>query len=324
MGLNSDTYFYHGSVRKIVSIFGSFFNEIYTGRRRDDGTLANMSKVPLSYGPRAKFLSRIREREALSTEESQIAIKLPRMSFEILSMDYDIQSVMNRMNRRKFAIQGTDSEVEAVWQSVPYNMNIELNILSRTQDDALQILEQILPTFSPEYTVSVKDLEGPGTVTDTPFVLTGVELTDDYQGEYLERRPIVYTLIFQTKVKFISTVERKKVIQRAIANVNDIDNEGFYSKTVNDGVTPNDFVSSVDPADRYRITIDPAGDTEIGYVVGESVVGNNTGHSGIVQSVSANSVVVNSLDQLMLINENLIGETSGANYKIVGIELVLF
>lgn len=187
-------YFYNGTTKKVISVFGSMFNNIYVTRKEGDKT-TNTMRVPISYGPKKKFLARIEE------GESGVAIKLPRMSFEITSLGYDSTAKLNRLNRVVYT--GTkEAGVTSSWQNVPYDVSLSLSIYGNTQDDVLQVLEQILPTFTPEYTVTIKGLEGEGTLTDVPFTLNGISLEDSYEGDFNTRRTIIYTLDFTAKIKY--------------------------------------------------------------------------------------------------------------------------
>lgn len=218
-------YFYNKTIRKTVAVFGSLFNDIIVRRQSGDRIL-NTIKVPLAYGPIEKFLARIDELDKL--EEQAIAIKLPRMSFEIDDISYDSTQKLNRMNDRIF--EATDPlKRKVVKQSVPYIITMSLNVMSRTQDDALQVIEQILPTFAPEYTVTVKDFEGPGSKTDVPIVLTGTSFSNEYEGDFANSRQlIVYTMSFSVKIKFSGRVQEKRVI-------NDVDIDLFnYSGSLTD------------------------------------------------------------------------------------------
>ena len=188
-------YFYNESLKKIVSVFGTIFNDIEVANI-SGGKMVGVKRVPLAYAPKEKYLARIK------TElERDVALKLPRMSFEMTDISYDDVTKLNRMNR---CIQ-TDAEGNKVkvWQSSPYLLTFSLNIMSRGQDEALQILEQILPHFNPNYTLSVKGLEGPESKTDIPIALEGVAFEDSYEGDFeSSRRLIIYTLTFTLRTKF--------------------------------------------------------------------------------------------------------------------------
>jgi hypothetical protein len=217
-------YFYNQTMKKAVAVFGTIFNNIKIVRQG-----GSMGRVPLAYGPKSKFLSRIATERDEAASRS-IAIKLPRMSFEITSISYDTTAKLNRMNKRLFPVSGSSVNKDTVMQSVPYKLGIQLNILATTQDDALQIFEQILPSFTPEYTVAIKNMEGPDTSTDVPIVLNGVSFTDDYEGSYESRRTLIYTLEFEMRVRFAGTTSEGKVIR--------IVDTYFYSKMLDNDDSP--------------------------------------------------------------------------------------
>jgi hypothetical protein len=200
-------YFYNQTMKKAVAVFGTIFNNIKIVRQG-----GSMERVPLSYGPKAKFLSRINSDRNEAVNRS-IAIKLPRMAFEITSISYDTTAKLNRMNKRFFPIDGNNTKKNTVMQSVPYKLGIQLNILATNQDDALQIFEQILPSFTPEYTIAIKNMEGPDTSTDVPIVLTGVSFSDEYEGSFETRRTLIYTLDFDMRVRFAGTTSEGKIIR---------------------------------------------------------------------------------------------------------------
>ena len=134
-------HFYHATIKRIVSVFGTIFNNIVVGRHSGN-KISNISRVPISYGPRQKFLSRINQ----NLEEQRVAIKLPRMSFEITSIEYDTSTKLNRLNKT-ITTGDSPGNRNSMFQSVPYTLGMQLNIMAKNQEDALQILEQILPTF---------------------------------------------------------------------------------------------------------------------------------------------------------------------------------
>lgn len=200
-------YFYNQTMKKAVAVFGTIFNNIKIVRQG-----GSMERVPLAYGPKAKFLARINTERDQAASKS-IAIKLPRMAFEITSISYDTTAKLNRMNKRLFPVSGSSVKKDTVMQSVPYKLGIQLNILATNQDDALQIFEQILPSFTPEYTIAIKNMEGPDTSTDVPIVLNGVSFSDEYEGSFETRRTLVYTLDFEMRVRFAGTTSDSKIIR---------------------------------------------------------------------------------------------------------------
>lgn len=207
----TQTYHYNQVIKKCVAIFGTCFNNITIGRIAETGKISNIERVPIAYGPKQKFLDRITQQPELSTDK--IAIKLPRMSFEITSIQYDTEAKMNRLNQTRTAIEGDTLHYKTQWQAVPYLIGMQLNIYGRNQDDVLQVLEQILPEFQPEYNIVVKDLEAPGINVNVPIILNSVGLSDDYDGAIENRRTIVYTLDFTLRVRFSAPPATQGIIR---------------------------------------------------------------------------------------------------------------
>lgn len=199
-------YYYNGTIKKIIAVFGSIFNNIHTAKIID-GKMTNIARVPLAYGPKEHTLARLNyNTDPNSKEAALVAVKVPRMSFQISSIEYDTGSKLNRLNQTLIPIDGTTISKARQWQSVPYNIGLQLSVYARNQDDALQIVEQIFPIFTPEYTVAVKDLEGPNTSIDVPITLTGVTFSDDYEGSFeTGRRTLIYTLDFNVKCRFVAS-----------------------------------------------------------------------------------------------------------------------
>jgi len=213
-------YFYHEHTRRAVSVFGTLFNDIRVVKRDGSGAALRQIKVPLSYGPRQKFLSRIRQEENLN--DPRLAIKLPRMAFEITSIEYDESTRLTRGTQYTLPGDSVGSRKTMFYPST-YRLGFELNIISKHQDDALQILEQILPYFQPEYTVTVHEVDN-NFKSDMPFVLNSVNLSDDYEGDFETRRSLIYTLTFETRVKYYGPLsDDSSVIRQTLVNVSDID-----------------------------------------------------------------------------------------------------
>jgi hypothetical protein len=212
------THFYHQRIRKSVAVFGTLFNNLYVLRKDSSGQVISQVKVPLSYGPQRKFLDRIRENPDLDTD-TKVAIKLPRMSFEIISIQYDQGRQLQKSNTFTQAGTGLGSR-KKFYSFVPYNVGMQLSIYAKTQDDALQIVEQILPTFNPQYTLTIKPIDGyPNIKEDMPIALTGVDFSDDYESPLEARRTIIYTLTFDMRINFYGPIANSSVIRTALTNV---------------------------------------------------------------------------------------------------------
>jgi len=235
------TYFYHERIRKSVAIFGRLFNNIYVIRKNASGGVLNQLKVPLAYAPRQKYLERIRENPSLE-DDTRVAIKLPRMSFEITDIAYDLTRQLAKVSN--FNTKGVSVDKRQKFYSpVPYNISFALNIYAKNQDDALQIVEQILPTFNPQYTLSIYPFKEvyPDFVEDVPVVITGVTFSDDFEGTLEQRRTIIYTLTFEMKVQFYGNIENKEIIRRSDAKIYNmnagLNDSDIYLERVT--VTPN-------------------------------------------------------------------------------------
>ena len=187
------TYFYHQNIKKTIVAFGNLFNSITIKHKADDDNNYSELRVPLAYGPTQKFLARIEQQANLN---KPIAITLPRMSFEINSIKYDAARKAGISQSFK-AIDGNN--IKKVFMPVPYNIGFELNIMSKLNDDVLQIIEQILPFFQPSFNVTVDMLDTIGEKKDIPIVLDDISFRDDYEGDFTTRRILLYTLQFTAK-----------------------------------------------------------------------------------------------------------------------------
>jgi hypothetical protein len=195
-------YFYHKAIHKTVTAFGTLFNNISIRHYNDNGDPISVLKVPLAYGPTQKFLARIDQNPG---GDRKVALTLPRMSFEMTSIDYDSQRKTSVT--QTFSSPRTDTGKPAkVYSPTPYNIGFELNIMGKLQDDVLQVVEQILPFFQPSFNVSVKLVPEIDEVRDIPIILNRVGFRDDYEGDYTTRRILVYTLSFTVKTYLFSEI----------------------------------------------------------------------------------------------------------------------
>ena len=222
-------HFYHEKIRKCVAIFGTLFNNIYVLRKNASGAVINQQKVPLSYAPKQKFLERIRETENMS--DAKLAIKLPRMSFEISSIYFDPSRQLPKANNFSRLVS-TDSGVRTkFFTAVPYILNFQLNILGKTNEDVVQIVEQILPFFNPSYTITMKPFSNYSDITeDIPISLIGISFSDNYEGAVEDRRTITYTLDFEIKTQFFGPISDSKIIRKAIVDIKDSDTNSIIQR----------------------------------------------------------------------------------------------
>lgn len=215
------TWFYHKRVRMAVSVFGSLFNNLYVLRQNSSGETISQVKVPLSYAPSRTFIQRLEEMKNGEEQERRVAMKLPRMSFEITSMTYDPVRQLPKTNAFGTIRDDDNTKKNIFYTSVPYNITFDVNIYAKSQDDALQIVEQILPYFNPQYTISVKPFheDHPEIKEDVPIVLQGVSFSDDFEGSVGDRRTIIYTLSFDMKISFYGPNSTSNVIREVNNNL---------------------------------------------------------------------------------------------------------
>ena len=202
--------FYHETTRKVVVAFGTLFNDIHLVRKDNSGTIQQSMKVPLAYGPRQKYLVRLNDDPDLS---KSTAVTLPRIGFEISGISYDPTRKLQRVQKFKKVKGAKANQLDTQYMPVPYNIDFELYILSKQSDDALQIVEQILPYFQPDYTVTINDNTDMGIKRDVPVILNSIGYEDDYQGDFASRRAIIYTLSFTAKFYLYGPVTSTKVIK---------------------------------------------------------------------------------------------------------------
>ena len=244
------SYFYHSQIRRTIAVFGTLFNNINIRKTDSAGKILQDIKVPLAYGPRQKFLARVQNQTDLN--DAKLAIKLPRMSFEITSISYDTNQTVNKSNEVRVG-SITSNTRNSVRAPAPYRVGIQLNIMAKNQDEALQILEQILPTFKPDYTVTINEVPTIGIKSDIPIVLQGVSMNDDYEGDFITRRAIIYTLDFETRVNFYGEVQNKKTIRKVVSDFFDFDkgNEGLLERQQ---VTTNPATANITDTFTYAVT----------------------------------------------------------------------
>ena len=187
-------YYYHEIIRKTIIAFGTLFNDIHVRHTDQAGNSAGELKVPLAYGPSQKFLARLTQQADLN---KPVQITMPRMSFEMSSINYDSTRKSSLVQTFKTCDDG--GKVKKVFMPVPYNIGFELNILSKLNDDSLQILEQILPYFQPHFNLTIDLVESIGEKRDIPIVLESINFQDDYEGNFDTRRALIHTLRFTAK-----------------------------------------------------------------------------------------------------------------------------
>ena len=196
-------YFYHEILRKTIIAFGTLFNGMTIKHKDSDGETGSVIRVPLAYGPTQKFLARLEQSPDLN---KSVQITLPRMSFEMIGMQYDPS---RKVTTTQTFLAGSDSDKSVnkkAYMPVPYNMQFELAIMCKLNDDALQLVEQILPYFQPQYSLTVDLVESLGEKRDIPVTLENITMVDDYEGDFSTRRVLLYTLRFSAKTYLFGPV----------------------------------------------------------------------------------------------------------------------
>lgn len=188
------TYYYHHIIRKTIISFGTLFNQIYIKHLDSNDNEYSEMRVPLAYSPTQKFLARLQQQSQLN---KPVQITLPRMSFEMVSITYDPSRKSNIT--QTFKATGDNGNLKKVFLPVPYNIGFQLNIFTKLNDDALQIIEQILPYFQPAFNLTVDLVDSIGEKRDIPIVLDDISFKDEYEGDFSTRRALIYTLTFTAK-----------------------------------------------------------------------------------------------------------------------------
>ena len=205
------TQFYNQAVRKTVISFGTLFNNIEL-KKTVDGQVLETEKVPLAYGPKQKFLYRL---QGNPTDGRKVAITLPRIYFEMTGIDYDASRKTPATQKYKTVINDNGNEVRTQYVPVPYNISFEVGILCKSQDDGLQILEQILPFFQPSFSMSLKFIPDMDEVRDVAVVLNSVDFDDDWEDDFSTRRSITYTMQFTAKSYIYGPYTKADVIRKS-------------------------------------------------------------------------------------------------------------
>jgi T4-like virus Myoviridae tail sheath stabiliser len=230
------TYFYHEIIRKIVTAFGSLFNTIEIRHKDAEGNYLDQIRVPIAYGPTQKFLARIEQQPELN---KPIEITLPRMSFEMTSIQYDPSRKVALTQSFK-ALQG--NTLKQVYMPVPYNLGFELNVISKLQEDALQVVEQIIPFFQPYFNLTVDLVPEIGEKRDIPLILDSISFQDDYEGDFSSRRILIYTFQFTVKAYFFGPISPST--------------DGLIRRVQVDTYSDTD-INTTTREERYSVRVDP-------------------------------------------------------------------
>jgi hypothetical protein len=322
-------YFYHEHIKRTVAVFGTLFNNLKVVKRDSTGKIISTIKVPLSYGPRQKFLARIADEANLN--DPKLAIRLPRMSFEIVSLTYDTGTKLQKgLTSKTPSPSSNPLQRQSILYPTTYKIAIQLNIMSKTQDDALQLIEQIIPHFQPDYTVTVKEVDN-NFLGDIPFVIQAITMTDDYEGDFNSRRAIIYTLEFETRVRFYGPLSSRNVIKTSEVTLSnpDMQREGVPYSNLEFTVTPKNATKDeeYEIVGNYNI-FDSSDEVKLKYsnrvggsfVVGDYLRGLTSMSSGKITEVTNKYIVVAFPDSAYDIGETISNTDDEVSAKIDSIE----
>lgn len=223
-------HFYHQHIRKAIIAFGTIFNQLTVKRYNSEQELVQSLRVPLSYAPKSKLLTRVLE--VPTANPASGAMILPRMSFEITGLQYNPARKINLLTKNVAQVVGDDpNTLRSQFTSTPYDMAVSLYIVAKNQDDALQVVEQILPFFNPDFTVTINDVPEMGIKRDLQIIMDSISYEDSYEGDYNQRRSIIWTINFTLGLNFYGPIEQQGIIRKSIANAyTDIDQTNYQQR----------------------------------------------------------------------------------------------
>ena len=241
--------FYWSTIRKSIVAFGNLFNNIAIDRRDGTGAVIQTLRVPLAYAPKQKFLARIAAQP--QSFEQSFQTYLPRMGFEMTGLQYDPGRRISLVQQNR-ALNGTSTtSLNSQYAPTPYNIDMTLYVYTKNQDDGLQIIEQILPYFNPDFNLTLNAIPAMGIKNDLPIILDNISYEDEYEGDFTQRRAIIWTLNFTMKLNFYGPINRQGIIRTT--NVNTFSDpalsnkQSSYTATVTpDSAVPGDTIGIVD------------------------------------------------------------------------------
>ena len=308
-------YFYNEILRRTIIGFGTLFNNLTIKATNASDSVVSVTKVPLAYGPTQKFLARLEQQADLNRST---AMTLPRMSFEFTGLTYDPSRKVTTTQTFVVKDPDTGEETKKGFMPVPYNMQFELAIMCKLNDDALQIVEQILPYFQPAYNLTVELVEGIKEKRDVPVVLENITMQDDYDGDFKERRVLLYTLRFTAKTYMYGPVSSATRDIIKVAKVSYISGDSrSTTRDISYTVTPRaikDYTGEVATTITDDITIttkvieveDASGLTAKTYV-------DLNGEELFIKSISGNKITVNRGQD----NTTIVSHVKGSPIKVI-------
>jgi len=200
-------HFYHGMTKRFTIAIGTLFSDMQVVRYNEDGSENQRVTVPITYSNKEKFVQRLMTDQDHSRKE---AITLPRMAFEMVSLNYDGMRKLQKL--QKYHFPKSEGENGSVYTPVPYDIVYNLYVVTKTQDEMLQIVEQIAPAFTPDFTISIVGLTETDSTFDFPVTMLDISPSDSFEGSFEERRQIMWTMSFLVKGVFFGPISKRKII----------------------------------------------------------------------------------------------------------------
>lgn len=208
--------FYWGTIRKSIIAFGNMFSDILIERKNSTEETNQTIKVPISYAPKQNFIARIEQQPDIDTSVAQVV--LPRMAFEISGIQYDPTRKISPITKNRI-VNSTSNSLSAQYAPTPYNIGMNLYIYARNQDDAFQVVEQIIPFFNPDYNLVLRALPDMNIKNDLPITLDNISFEDNYENDFVTRRSIIWTLTFTLKLNFFGPISDQNIIRKVYNNL---------------------------------------------------------------------------------------------------------
>ena len=245
------TYFYNKNIRNVVILFGTVFNDIIVRRVNSSNVTQEEFRVPIAYGPAEKFLVRLRE--ATDISKGKVGLTLPRMSFEFTAINYDATRKLVTTKQFKKVHASDSTKLTSIYTPTPYDFEFSLSVMVKNSDDGTQILEQILPYFTPEYHVTMNEMSALGIKRDIPIIFTGLSTEDSYEGDFISRRALIHTLSFVVQGFLYGPTSDMGIIRTV--DVNKYNATASSTKISNTQVTPDPVTADLDDDYGYTTTI---------------------------------------------------------------------
>ena len=253
--------YYNEGIRKLTIAFGQLFNNIIIENTSSTGAVTKRIRVPLAYAPKEKFLVRL-EQQANLQDDREVSITLPRLGFEITGLSYDATRKLTKMQKTvRVKSNEEGKKLNFNYTPVPYNISFSLYSFTATAENGLQIVEQILPFFQPDYTVSIRVIPEMNLIRDVPIILNGVQYEDTYNGEFTQRRAVIYTLNFTAKTYIYGPMSNQGVIKTVQADLG-ADTDPKLSRDERIIVVPNPTSADADDDFGFTTTISSFSDSK--------------------------------------------------------------